>query len=160
MKEIQVTETKQVTKYQASDGTIFLDKAECDKYEQSALGMLMAKYKPLVVKTINEYDLFDEHGSADVIIDIVKPTSEKDVDTIMQIAMIMCCTHYKEIRNSYMDKTMNKLRRALDKNDYIFISRDCAGEVFYVHSSLQDTIQKILENCTPDKKDEGTKVEY
>lgn len=155
MKEIQVTETKQVTKYQASDGTIFLDKAECDKYEQSALGMLLAKYRPLVVKTTNEYDLFDEHGSDAAIIDIVKPASEKDIDTIIQILLLI---------NPSVEDTVeiekSRLQKALDKNDYIFIYRGYNNQSFYIHSPLQDTLQTIISNCTPDKKDEGTKVEY
>lgn len=154
MKEIQVTETKQVTKYQASDGTIFLDKAECDKYEQSALGMLMAKYRPLVVKRISEYTLFDEHGSDDDV-DIVKLTSEKDIDTIMQILFL---TNPSNMDMVEIEKS--RLQKALDKNDYIFIYRGYDNQSFYVHSPLQDTLQTIISNCTPDKKDEGTKVEY
>ena len=36
MKEISVTETVHVTKYVAVDNTVFTNKSECEKYEQTA----------------------------------------------------------------------------------------------------------------------------
>ena len=94
MKEISVTETVHVTKYVAVDNTVFTSKSECEKYEQTAECALMQRYKPLVVKTVTEYDIF-ACGSDDSVVDVIKLTEAKDIDTVIQL--------YR-LRNSHLER--------------------------------------------------------
>ena len=86
MKEIkeEVIHKSYVTKYEALDGTVFDSSEECQKYEASAEGMLLAKYRELEIKMISEYNLFGV-GSDEYYLSIVKLKDELDVDLMTQL---------------------------------------------------------------------------
>ena len=50
MKEISVEKTLTVRKYEAVDGTLFDDKDECQRYENTARCVLLSKYNKLIIK--------------------------------------------------------------------------------------------------------------
>ena len=54
MKKIYESEVVYTTKYQAVDGTVFDDEKECEKYENSAIGVLNTKYKKILVEFTSE----------------------------------------------------------------------------------------------------------
>lgn len=63
MKELtrEVT-TKEITGYEANDGTIFCSKEECEKYEQTSDCVIKAAFEKLVIAENNEFSLFDGYG--------------------------------------------------------------------------------------------------
>ena len=89
MKEIEITETKTEKKirYQANDGTIFVDSNECKIYEQSYFGMLKADYMKLEKKRIIEEDFYQFAGSEEYVLEFVKINSDKDVELIMKLCL-------------------------------------------------------------------------
>ena len=87
MKEL-TREIKEVYGYEASDGTIFDDKAECLKYEESAKMIVRKRFNDLVVGDTTEEGLFNS-GYDDTIMYIVNVKNEKDVDTINQYGYLL-----------------------------------------------------------------------
>ena len=58
MKEIKTTETiERVTGYEAFDKTWFSERAECEKYENSAKAVIAQRFKELIIKELDEYDI-------------------------------------------------------------------------------------------------------
>ena len=74
MKEVVKSKTVNTVVYQALDGTEFVNKDECRKYEESAKCVLFHKYNKLVVKREHEETIF-KTGSYDDIVDIVAPAT-------------------------------------------------------------------------------------
>lgn len=63
--------------YVAYDGTEFDNGDECHKYENTAVGALMAQIKPLAVNSMTEYDFFGMYcGSEEYDYYIVKAVDE------------------------------------------------------------------------------------
>ena len=54
MKEVTKEKVQKYTVYEALDGTEFHDKAECEKYEESAKGVVKARIAKLTVGKANE----------------------------------------------------------------------------------------------------------
>ena len=77
MKEIKEEIIKKEYKitYEAIDGVLFNSAEECAKYEQSANMVLYAKYKPLVLASLTEYELCGT-GSEEYTIDTVRLKKE------------------------------------------------------------------------------------
>jgi len=82
MKEVKETITKEVTKYQAFDGEKFDTTEECQKYENSAAGVLFGKIDDFTVKTdcTFEPDENDENKYKAVI-----PRNQHDIDILNQL---------------------------------------------------------------------------
>ena len=84
MKEVTETITKEyiVTKYQAFDGEKFDTADECQKYENSAAGVLFGKIDDFTVKTdcTFEPDDSDENKYKAVI-----PRNQHDIDVLNQL---------------------------------------------------------------------------
>ena len=72
--------------YEATDGTIFNDKEECVKYENSAVGVLMARTETFCVArddsdgTINPLDDGGENNYR-----LLLPQGPEDIDTLNQL---------------------------------------------------------------------------
>ena len=78
-REIKETVERVVrTEYVAEDGTVFWDKAECEKYEQSALFVVSKNLVKLATAT--EYDLFN--GADDNTVEIFDIKDSKDLDNL------------------------------------------------------------------------------
>ena len=57
MKEVQVETKSFKTIYRAIDGTDFTNKEDCEQYEQSARGVIMGRFKRLVIAETDEWEL-------------------------------------------------------------------------------------------------------
>jgi len=57
MKEVTKEKIQKYAMYEALDGTEFHDKAECQKYEESAKGVIRARIAKLIVGRGNEWEL-------------------------------------------------------------------------------------------------------
>lgn len=112
MQQVTVEKTIQETKWEAFDGTKFTNKEECQKYENSAYGMLLSKYPNH--KRIVEYDLF-KVGSEEYYFDIVYISSQKDIDTLIQLQKL-CNSHHKE---EVLKEKRSILEKAFDTEDAV-----------------------------------------
>lgn len=88
MKEIKTEQRKEVVEtivtYEAVDGTVFHHKEECEKYENSAFGVLMARTKEFTVCDKENMNPFDD-GDNDNQFKMLKPRRKEDIDTLNQL---------------------------------------------------------------------------
>ena len=151
MKEIkeEVIHKSYVTKYEALDGTVFDSSEECQKYEASAEGMLLAKYKELEIKMISEYNLFGV-GSEEYYLSIVKLKDELDVDLMTQLY----CLFNPGRRNddAAIKEARDIFRKAIKTEDFLIIGRGCdydQYDSFWIFGLLTDILNNIIKACDP-----------
>lgn len=152
MKEIkqEIQRVEYVTKYEATDGTLFDNADECRKYENSARVVLLTRYKTLVTNRFCEEDLFGI-GSCDYDVEIVKVTSSEDIDLILQLLIIY---------NPHIGKDQERLASyrkqldtAIEDDDVVFIGRGYDDDDgFYILDSLINFLNKIVKKCDPGSK--------
>lgn len=128
------------TIYIAYDGTEFKDKEQCKKYEDSAKCALLYKYKPYVIKTVTEYDLFGV-GSEEYEYDLFNLQYSWQIDLLIQLDFL----------NYNRGKEYEELRERLEKSigKIILIGRGDPydGRSFYIYESIDDRISRILKHC-------------
>ena len=148
MKEVTIEKTVKESRYEAMDGTQFINREECKKYEESAKCVLLTKYKPLVVNTMSEYDVH-QCGSEEYILDIVKITKEEDIDIIMQLyALYNPHSTYRQYDSKYRDMCA----KAFVGNDYIFIAKEsCGDDIFHIQYSKNELINNLNSICNESK---------
>ena len=136
--------------YIAMDGREFRDKAECEKYEQSAKAVVNANYKRLIVGT-NTEEAFFGFGGCDNSVEFVKVTSKEDADTVMQMNFIIN-EHMAQHPGNYdttLDRMHNLLERAIKEDDILVVGRGWNDdEVFWIvgtRNSMKEEIGKIVE---------------
>ena len=143
MKEVQKEIKKHITIYEAIDGTEFKSKEECEKYEESAKCVLIAKYNKLVVRSCTESDIFGDIGSEDETINIVKLSSTSDIDTILQLIALHCPSAAKN--PEWLQKRENRLTDAYDSNSLVIIGRGYEGDCFYLSTTFNEIIKTITK---------------
>lgn len=152
MKEIkqEVQKVEYVTKYEATDGTLFDDADECRKYENSARAVLLTRYKTLVINKFCEEDLFGV-GSCDYGIDIVKITDSEDIDLVLQL-LILYNPHIGKDQER-LASYRKQLNTAMEDDDVVFIGRGYDDDDnFYIMDSLINFLNKIVKKCDPGSK--------
>lgn len=133
------------TVYQAIDGTEFNSKEECQKYEDTAKCFLLTKYKPLVKRTVSEYDIFNT-GSDEYMIDILQYlSSESDIDILIQLNRL----HYsgRKLDDDFYDNMRSKLEKCLKNRDIVLIGRGTEYDG-YDNFYILSTLQEITDNIT------------
>lgn len=83
MKEVKETITKEVTKYQSFDGERFDTSEECQKYENSAAGVLFCKIDDFTVKADCAFE--PDEGSDENKYKAVIPRNQRDIDLLNQL---------------------------------------------------------------------------
>ena len=83
MKEVKETITKEVTKYQSFDGEKFDTEEECQKYENSAAGVLFCKIDDFTVKADCAFE--PDEGSDENRYKAVIPRNQRDIDLLNQL---------------------------------------------------------------------------
>lgn len=151
MKIVKEEKKYTVEVYEAIDGTIFQDQAECEKYERSAKCLLLSKYNRLVIKKDFESNIFG-CGSEDGYVDIVKLHSKKDIDVIMQTLGVINPHILKEGNKESYDKYQDILEKACSENDLVFIYRGYEDNGFWIEGTLSDRISNIARTCGYDIK--------
>ena len=151
MKEIkeEVIHKSYVTKYEALDGTVFDSSEECKKYEASAEGMLLAKYRELEIKMISEYNLFGV-GSEEYYLSIVKLKDELDVDLLTQLYCLF--NPGRKDDSEAIKRIRNTSRRAVETEDFLLIGRGCEYERydnFWIMGTLTDKLNAVVKTCDP-----------
>ena len=146
MKEIKKenTEVKITYEYEAIDGTIFKSKEECQKYEESAKGVLMSRYMNLVLSECVEYDLFD-CGSEENIVEIIKVETEKDVDTIKQLLYINHPYYQDKPTPDWMVEDFQDIEEAHKNKDVLFVGRGYEKDCFFMYGTSTSLSKKFLK---------------
>ena len=151
MKEIkeEVIHKSYVTKYEALDGTVFDSSEECKKYEASAEGMLLAKYRELEIKMISEYNLFGV-GSDEYYLSIVKLKDELDIDLMTQLYCLFNLQHRND--ESRIKEARTIFRKAVETEDFLIIGRGCdydQYDSFWIFGLLTDKLNTVVKTCDP-----------
>lgn len=147
MKEITKERTQKYTIYQAVDGTEFGDKAECEKYERSAEGVLQGKFSKLIVNRQNAWDLLKGYDDNDVV--ALKLSTLEDIDTVLQLYYLqnphILEEKYKDRRQQYIELA----HRALKEKDLLLMGINCDDDFYFM-----DTRNDIIENLKELDKEE------
>ena len=145
MKEITKEMKSTYTVYQAIDGTEFNSKEECQKYEDTAKCLLLTKYKPLVKRTVSEYDIFNT-GSDEYMIDILQYlSSESDIDILIQLNRLYYSG--RRLDDDFYDNMRSKLEKCLKNRDIVLIGRGTEYDG-YDNFYILATLQEITDNIT------------
>lgn len=140
MKEISVEQKTYIHKWEAKDGTQFNSREDCEKYENSAKCVVLAKYKDFVIKESDEYHLFGI-GNEDCQIDIVRVSNEKAINAIFQAFCFF--------RDWESDENKEKARKtiidAYRYSDVLLIGRGYELNDFYIIGTLENKLEEIKE---------------
>ena len=150
MKEVTKEKVQKYIVYEALDGTQFHDMAECEKYEQSAKGVIKKKIAKLIAGKGNEWDLLAGDECHEII--GIKMQSEKDVDTVKQF-FLMECSWYQD-KPGAVENIFNVMDTAFEKKDIVLFGINCDGEYYWINSR-QNIVNNLLNL---DKKEEKEDV--
>ena len=81
-KLIEKTEVVKTQVWEAFDGKIFNSQSECEKYENSAAAMLMAKLQEIVINDNPKSSMLDDGGEAEFL--TIVPVTQEHLDTMMK----------------------------------------------------------------------------
>lgn len=135
MKEVTKEKVQKYTMYEALDGTEFNDKAECQKYEESAKGVIRARIAKLTVGRENAWNLMGGLDEHEVI--GTKMQTEKDVEYVKQFFM-MECSWYGEARTK---EILDVIEKAYDNGDIVLFGINCDRDYYWINSR-----QNIVDN--------------
>ena len=74
--------------YVAEDGTVFYNKTECEKYEESALCIVKAKLKKINKKWLSQDDVFND-SYYDCEVEFFNVQTERDLDNLKQYIILV-----------------------------------------------------------------------
>lgn len=150
MKEVVIEKIVKETQYEAIDGTIFINKEECIKYDNTARAVILSKYNKLVLKRMSEYALFGS-GLEDYEIEIISVNSSEDINTVMQLAGLENPYLLKKEKQDNYTKYMETLEYALKNDDLVFIYRGYQNDNFCIDGTLNGRLEHITNVCKIDK---------
>ena len=157
MKEIQKKREVFDTWYQATDGTEFRTREECEKYEQTAHAVVRQKFLKLVIADKTEYDFFHV-GSDDTTIYAVKMDSQEEADTVLQLYFLDNPHVLRDEENpkKYKEEALNMVNTAYQEQDILFVGENYEGEIFLINTraNIIEDLQMIDQPKQEEKKDE------
>lgn len=154
MKEIrrERVKTEYYNVYVANDGSEFTTREECEKYEDSAECVIMAKVKAMLVKEISEEDVLG-FGSSDCTVWLIKPKTQDDADVILQ-AFFYVNPHMKEDGcKQWVERAKNLISRAISEDDTLFIGRGYEMDSFWFIGTSTSMFEQFQKLSNPEKKD-------
>ena len=142
MKEIQKEKKVYDTWYEATDGTEFRTREECEKYEQTAHAVVRTKFLKLVVEKSTEYDFFGV-GCDDHTTYAVRMNSQEDVDTVLQLYYLdnPYVLRNEENPMKLKERAYNLVNNAYQEKGILFVGENYDGETFIIN-----TRGKMIEN--------------
>lgn len=150
MKEITKERTKveKYTMYEASDGTEFSDAHECQRYEESALGVARGKLQNLFInKGENAWSLMggcDDHEVVAVKFDVIA-----DTDDFLQWLYLECPWYLNDSHKERKAEVEAIVRSAFNRKDVILLGKNCDDDFYFINSR-----QNIIDNLMAlDKKE-------
>ena len=105
MKEINVKVGTSVTKYEATDGTVFGRKDDCEKYEQTALCVIKMRLRDMSLAVGNECSIFGVGDEENEVL-VVVPRSSDDID---KIRAVLCACDSEASAECLTDKLIGKV---------------------------------------------------
>lgn len=139
MKKIQkeVITKSYVDVFVANDGTEFSSQSECKKYDESAKGVLLAKYAPMVVKTFSEEDIFCV-GSENYV-EVASVKTQEDADILLQLYILEHPYINDEGHKEVREEIVSKLNSAI--GDFMVVGRGYDRDDFYFYGSRKSIIE-------------------
>lgn len=155
MKTIQKEQKSFYNVYVATDGTEFKNEDECRKYEESANGVVSARYKDLIVKTDCENDIIG-CGCEDDRVDVVSVRTEAEYDIVLQMLLLDSPYLTYDEHKDRLDRNKAVIRKALDEKDVLLINRGYELDNFWIMGTRNSLKEEIDKFCTPvEKKDDN-----
>lgn len=148
MKEVVIEQKTYKYLYEATDGTRFDSKEECQKYEKSAKGVLKERFKELVVYTDSESNILGS-GSEEYTLYGVRLKEERDKDTVLQFYLLD--NSYAQQNNDCVVRAKEFIDFAYKENDILLVGEDYDGYI-----SIFDCCKHIVNRLynTENNKDE------
>lgn len=146
MKEVSIEQKTYIKKWEATDGTQFNSREDCEKYENSAKCVILTKYKDFVIKESDEYHLFGV-GNEDCQVDVVRVPNEKAIDVIFQAF----CFFRDWDSDENKEKARKTITNAFEYNDFLLIGNDYELNNFYIIGTLDNVIEQIKERVKPNE---------
>ena len=140
MKKLEKDLITKYTVFQAVDGTEFSQKEECEKYEESALGVLRGKIKKFVVcEPKDAWTLMGGYDDHQVI--AIKPLIEADIDTILQWYYLEHPYILENPRKSERERFEEVIIEAWKNDDVVLFGINYEKEYYFINSR-----QNIINN--------------
>jgi hypothetical protein len=141
MKEVTKEQVQKYTVYEALDGTQFHDKAECEKYEQSALGVIRARITKLTVGEENAWKLMA--GSDDNTVIAIKMETGRDLETVKQFLLSECTWYGLDTHIKQRDEIFDIMEKAYDNDDIVLFGINYDGDYYWINSR-QNMIDNLM----------------
>ena len=147
MKEIKTERTVYDISYEAVDGTSFTNKEECEKYDNSALGVLRGKVKEFAVnKPVDEWELLG--GEDHMVIGFAIPHPHQ-IDIFLQWLLLECPWYSNEHHVERWAEIQQIIKKTQEQGDIILMGQNCDGDFYFINSR-----QNIIDNLMNlDKKE-------
>lgn len=140
------------TLYVAADGTEFYSSAECEKYEESALGLMRAKIKPLMSKPKDAWQAMGGSEGNQVV--AVSMKNEKDVDTVIQWFFLECPWYLNDSLEERKEEILKIIHNAFDTEDVLLFGLN-TEEGYYFINSRNNIICNLTMIDKPNEDDKG-----
>ena len=140
MKEIKKEIINYVTKYQSFDGIEFNSKEECEKYENSAKGIVRSRFSKLVVRDIDEYSLF--FGNEENTVYYVQFREEGDIDTFLHYMYLINPWLLNDDHKSQRESIIELSRKAFNNDEPLLVSENYEGNM-WVLDTLSSLISRL-----------------
>lgn len=128
----QVKKQVEITVYEAVDGTQFNSADECKKYEQSAAGIIHARFNSLEKQKIDSEEI--AMGLTDCTAYIIKPKLKSDVTTIAQ---------YISFKSGISEQVIAMIQKAYEECKHLVILSNCNNDYIWIECILEDHIEKL-----------------
>ena len=139
MKEVIKERVQKYRVYEALDGTEFNDKAECEKYDESAKGVLMARIAKLIVGKGDAWDIMGGYEDHDVV--GFKMQNALDLEALKQFLLLECPWYNRDDHTESKEEIFGIMEKAYDNDDVILLGINCDGNYYWINSR-----QNIIDN--------------
>lgn len=151
MKEVIKEKVQKYTMYEAIDGTEFSTKTECEKYEESAKGVVRARISKLIVGKENAWTLIAGDGVNEVV--GIKMQTGRDLEYIKQF-LLMECPYYDNgtgLHTKRRDEIFDIMEKAYDSDDIVLFGINIDGDYYWINSR-QNIIDNLMNLGKVDEK--------
>ena len=140
MREIRKETVTPYTVYEAVDGTEFRDRAECERYENSARGVLRGKLKKITLD--DAHNCWDVMGGEEEHVCLaLAPKTQEDVDVILQNYYLDNNWILADDSKSYREKREKAVQEAFENKDVVLFGLNDEDNMYYIN-----TRQNIINN--------------
>lgn len=138
--------------WDASDGTTFSSKEECEKYERSAHAVVRTKFLKLIVEERTEWGFF-KAGSDDNPVYAIKMDSQEDADTVLQLYYMDNSYILKDDEEfkKHKERSSNMVYTAYKEHDILFVGENYEGEIYLINT--RNDIIKNLQDIDKAKEE-------